>query len=160
MLTGASGRRCVRPGPDRVERTLTAPASRCGCERADNHLGRCDDDAYSVTEIRAPAGASLPPHVYENEDSVLVVLAGEIEAVLATGRSVLHAGESLSLPRAQPRRLHVLADARLLCVSMPAGLERLADLIGPSAPDEDDRAALLTAAGVALLPAGWGADGK
>jgi len=116
------------------------------------------DRDYSVVEIEAPAGASLPPHVCSHEDGTLLVLTGEIEVVLSTGRRVLSPGECASLPRAAPRRVHAITDVTLLCVSVPAGLERLAELIGPEAPGADDRAALLAAAGVALLPVGWGAS--
>jgi hypothetical protein len=51
----------------------------------------------------------------------------------------------------------VLADARALLVLTPAGLERLADLTRPPVPERDDLAALLSVAGVSLLPSGWGA---
>lgn len=116
-----------------------------------------DSDTYAVLHVTAPAGAALPPHVCSNESCTLVVLSGEIEAVLAGERRLLGPGDCMNLPRAQPRRLCAISEARVLCVSVPAGVERLLDLFGPSAPDPDDRAALLTAAGVALLPAGWGA---
>ncbi len=113
--------------------------------------------AYALLDVHAPAGAALPPHVAAREDCTLLVLAGELEVVLAAGRRLLGPGDELRVPRTAPRRLRVLADAHLLCLSVPAGLERLTELVGVPLPDRDDVAALLAAAGVTLLPAGWGA---
>ena len=135
----------------------TAPTTTDPVTHARLVAGLDPDDGYAVVELRAPAGASLPPHTCAHESGTLLVLSGRLEVVLGTRRHLLGPGDLLALPRQSPRRMLVVADVRLLCVSVPAGLERLVDLIGPAAPGPDDRAALLAAAGVALLPPGWGA---
>jgi quercetin dioxygenase-like cupin family protein len=119
--------------------------------------GAANGGAYMVLDVRARAGAALPPHLTSREDVALLVIAGQLEAVLADGRRVAAEGQAVSLPRGAPRRLAALTDLRLLCLAAPAGLEQLADVLAGPLGDPDDRAALLTAAGISLLPAAWGA---
>lgn len=118
--------------------------------------GSVRDAGYSVLEVSVPAGVALPPHVCTRHDGVLVMLAGELEVVLADERRVLGPGGQMRLPRARPRRLAVLSAARLLCVTTPAGLEPVAQALVAPGADPDDLAALLAACGVTVLPAGWG----
>lgn len=115
------------------------------------------DDAYAVVDVRAAAGSVLPPHVASLQDGALVVLEGAIEVICDDGPRHVGPGELVALPRARPRRIAVVADTRVLCLSVPAGLERLTGLVGDPALDPDDLAANLAAAGVDLLPATWGA---
>lgn len=119
--------------------------------------GGARDAAYAVLDVRAPAGAVLPPHVPAHQDGAVLVLEGRVEVALAELRRAIGPGGALALPRGVPRRLTVLEDARLIALTAPAGPERLAALLHPPAPDHDDVAAHLAAVGVALLPAGWGA---
>lgn len=116
------------------------------------------DAAYTLFELLAPAGAALPPHLCARHDATLTVLSGEVEVVLADERRLLGAGSQLRLQRGRPRRIAVVADARLLCLSIPAGLELLAEALAEPAADRDDLAALLTDHGVSVLPVGWGAQ--
>jgi quercetin dioxygenase-like cupin family protein len=117
--------------------------------------GEATGGAYALLEVRAAAGTVLPPHVALRHDDLLVVLAGELEVETRTGISVLAAGEHVSLARRLPRRLCARTDVHVLVLTLPAGLEALADL--PSLPslDGDDLAALLAAAGISLLPRAW-----
>jgi quercetin dioxygenase-like cupin family protein len=114
--------------------------------------GQATGGAYALLDVRAPAGSALPRHVQRAEDGVLHVLAGEVEVVLDGVRTVHGAGAHVVLPRGVPRHVTVLDDARLLCLGMPAGVERLASVLGEPPLADDDVAALLAAAGVALLP--------
>ena len=122
--------------------------------------GGADDRAYALLDVRAPAGTLLPPHAASREDGVLVVLSGRVEVVMAGRRRIVATGGMIALPRATPRRLEVLEDARLLCLAVPAGIELLAGLVQPPVPDPDDRAVLLAAAGIDVLPVAWGASGR
>ncbi|MDW5597726.1 cupin domain-containing protein [Conexibacter stalactiti] len=114
--------------------------------------------AYALFELLAPAGAALPPHICARHDATLTVLDGEVEVVLAGERRLLGPGSQLRLQRGRPRRVAVVADARLLCLSVPAGLQQLAEALAEPSADRDDLAALLADGGVTLLPAGWGAQ--
>ena len=122
--------------------------------------GEGADGAYAVLEVRAPQGTTLPPHVTTREDGLLLLLEGRLEVVLDGERRELGPGQALSVPHDRPRRACVLEDVRLLCLSVPAGLERLAGVLAEPDLDPDDRAALLAVAGVALLPVGWGAASR
>lgn len=112
--------------------------------------------AYALFELRAPAGAVLAPHLCARHDVTVAVLDGEVEVVLAGERRLLEAGSHLRLQRGRPRRCAVVRDARLLCLSLPAGLEQVAEALTEPSADRDDLAALLAVHGVTLLPAGWG----
>jgi len=118
-------------------------------------IGSAPDGAYAVLDVRASTGTILAPHVALEQEALLYLLAGELEIVLPAERLILQAGEHLQLARRVPRRVAVLADARALVVLRPAGLERLLDLTREPVPERDDLAALLSVAGVSLLPAGW-----
>lgn len=112
--------------------------------------------AYALFELRAPAGAVLAPHLCARHDLTVAVLDGEVEVVLAGERRLLAAGGHLRLERGRPRRCTVVHDARLLCLSLPAGLEQLAEALADPSADRDDLAALMADHGVTRLPAGWG----
>jgi mannose-6-phosphate isomerase-like protein (cupin superfamily) len=119
--------------------------------------GDASGGAYAVLNVRAEAGTALRPHVSHREDTLLFVLEGELEVVCADERRTLAAGDQLTLPRSTPRRMRALGDVWLLCLAIPAGIELLHDLTEPPAPDPDDVAARLSAAGIDLLPQAWGA---
>jgi quercetin dioxygenase-like cupin family protein len=112
--------------------------------------GAATGGAYSLVEVRATAGTTLPPHVALHDDLV-VVLEGELEVQTWAGERVLAAGEQIALARRTPRRLRALSEVRVLVLSTPAGADTLAELVGRPAPVPDDLAALLAAAGVSLL---------
>lgn len=117
--------------------------------------GSASGGDYALLDVRAEAGLVLPAHVLSREDLALYVLRGELEVVLAGRRHPLSAGAQLALPRGVPRRVRVLANARVLCLAVPSGCHALAVLLAPPIPERDDLAALLAAAGVTLLPAAW-----
>jgi quercetin dioxygenase-like cupin family protein len=115
------------------------------------------DGAYVLLDVRAAGGTVLPPHVRTAEDATLLVLEGELSIASADLRRVVRAGEPVVLPRATPCRIEARTDVRVLILAIPAGLEALVDLAADvESADPDDRAALLSAAGVSLIPATWG----
>jgi len=117
--------------------------------------GAATGGAYALLDIRAAAGTALAPHVALRHDHVLLVLAGDLEVETRAGVRVLGAGEHIGLERRAPQRLRALTDVRVLVLTVPAGLEALADLASVPPPDPDDLAALLAAAGISLLPKAW-----
>ena len=112
------------------------------------------DGVYSVLDVHAGAGVRLPPLVHRREDATVHVLDGAVTFRLDGAEHLLEAGDRLGLPRGVPVALDVRADAHLVVVVAPAGIEWLADVLSEPLPDQDDVAALLAAAGVSLLPGG------
>jgi len=121
--------------------------------------GRANGGAYVVLDVRAPAGTELPPHVASREDAAILVIAGELGAVLPDETRTYAAGEVLCLPRGAPRRLWARTDVHVVALARPASA-RLIDLVSPPAPSPDDLAVLLLAAGVDVLPATWGSAAR
>lgn len=120
--------------------------------------GAASGGAYALLDVRAPAGTAIPPHSHAVREATILVLDGRLELVCGRERTVLCTGDLSRLPAGSPCRITARTAVRLLVLCVPAGLETLADLADPAAvPDPDDVAALLTAAGVSLLPAAWGA---
>ncbi len=113
------------------------------------------DGAYAVFDIRAPAGAVIPPHVRAHQDAVLLVVTGELQVACGDTRQTLGRGDTAALPRDVACRVDARTDVHLLCLAMPAGLEDLADLVADQSLELDDIAALLAAAGITLLPRAW-----
>ena len=119
--------------------------------------GPSTSGAYGVLEVLAPTGTVIPAHVSARHTETVMVLAGEVEAVVGADRRLGGAGDVLHLARGVPSRLVVRADARLLCLVVPAGIERLAGLATEPPPEHDDVVALLAVLGVDLLPRTWNA---
>jgi quercetin dioxygenase-like cupin family protein len=116
--------------------------------------------AYALIDVRLPAGVTLAPHVVDRETIDLWVLDGGLRVVVDGVRHELAAGEHLRLAPRAPRALTATAATRLLGLLVPAGGERLAAVAADPATRPDDRAALLAAADVRLLPRGlWGEPG-
>jgi quercetin dioxygenase-like cupin family protein len=113
--------------------------------------------AYALMEIQVDGGMALDPHVARQEDLLLYVVAGDLVVVLDGTRHALTAGDHLALPRRVPRAVHVPERARVLCLVRPGRAERLAVCVADPSVTRDDRAALLAAADVQLLPHSlWG----
>ena len=116
--------------------------------------GDANGGAYAVLDVRADAGTTVRPHVSHREDTLLFVLEGDLEVLVGDERRTLHPGDEALLPRHAPRRLTAASDVWVLCLAIPAGIERLHDLADN---EPDDVAARLSAAGIDLLPQAWGA---
>ena len=113
--------------------------------------------AYTLMDVRVDGGMAFDPHVVRQEDLLLYVLAGDLVVVLDGTRHAVTAGDHLALPRRVPRAVHVPARAHVLCLARPGGAERLAVCVADPSVTRDDRAALLAAADVQLLPHSlWG----
>ena len=108
------------------------------------------DGRVSVWESEEPGGTALPLHVHTREDEQMVVLEGEVSVRLGERRHVLHAGDTLALPREVPHAHTVESErARILTIDTPAGFERLflehgssAGAPPPAPPREAMRAAV------------------
>ncbi|MFR9731374.1 cupin domain-containing protein [Saccharopolyspora sp. MS10] len=71
----------------------------------------------------APAGAASPAHVHSREDEIVVMLSGS--AVFWVGEQRFEVGEGgvAFLPREVPHAYHITADAEMLALSTPCGME-------------------------------------
>ena len=112
-------------------------------------------DDYSLFDAEVRQGAALPPHVRAHHHVSLLVLAGDVEVACGETRHRLVARDAIGLPEDVPCRISALTDAHVLCLTIPAGLEALADLVSDLTVDFDDVAALLSAAGIRMLPPTW-----
>ncbi len=106
---------------------------------------------YALLEVAAPAGAATPHHVHQQEDLVVIVISGSLVLVEDGGSRRLTAGDHALLRANVPWRARAEQDSRVLAVLLPAGAERLAAVL-PSVTDGEDRAALLAAAGIHVVP--------
>lgn len=120
--------------------------------------GAATGGACTVLEVHAPQGSGLACHVHEHEDETVHVLAGSLRVALDGSDRDIGPGDVVHLPRGLPHQVVAAsAEARFLVVHVPSGIETFlratADETGsgPLAVD-DDVAALLTAAGLRLLP--------
>jgi uncharacterized cupin superfamily protein len=97
-----------------------------------------------------PRGGGPPPHRHDFEES-FTLLEGEIEATFRGVKSVVRAGETLSIPANAPHSFTNASEqpARLLCICAPAGQEEFFAQIGvavatrttpPPKPDKAEQA--------------------
>ena len=117
------------------------------------------DGAVSVCAIDVPPGAATPSHRHSREDELLHVTHGAVAVWAGPARRVLHPGDSVRLPRDVPHGFEHVAPAagpaRVLLLALPAGLEATLQVAAAGLgeqPDPDDLAALLSGAGVSILP--------
>ena len=109
-------------------------------------------DAFAVLEATLGPGAVIPNHVHRHEDVHLLPLSGAVSVVRDGQPRRLETGEHVRLQAGRPWGARALDGSRLLVLFVPAGAERLAAPL-LAAPDADDRAALLAAAGIHVVPA-------
>src|SRR5664279_1662290 len=90
---------------------------------------------YCLIDMHIPPGGGPPPHRHDFEES-FTVLEGEIEATFRGEKSVVHAGQTLSIPANAPHSFTNAsgAAARLLCICAPAGQEEFFAQVGVSVP--------------------------
>lgn len=117
--------------------------------------GRTSGGAYALLEVRAPAGLAIPPNVNRRCAAALHVLEGAVALVVGGEPVRLEPGDHVDVPRDVPWRAEVEADARLLLVGTPSGIECLASMLGQPPLEDDDAAALLAAAGISRVHASW-----
>lgn len=83
--------------------------------------------SMSVTEFVAPRSFGPPLHVHEDEDEVMIVLAGEIRCESGDVAGVAGPGASVFLPHGVPHTFQVVSDeARFLTISASASSPRSA----------------------------------
>jgi quercetin dioxygenase-like cupin family protein len=95
--------------------------------------------AYSVMELTAPPGGGPPPHIHFREDETFLVLSGEITVLLDAETIVLKQGGFATAPRGIPHHYKNTGatEARILCTSTPAGIEKFFETAGVLLPGRD-----------------------
>jgi quercetin dioxygenase-like cupin family protein len=103
--------------------------------------GRSTRDAYSLFEYTVPPETSgPPPHLHTREDESFVCLAGRLDVTLGGQDFVLEPGDYLFLPRnvVHTFRNSYAAEARIISVVSPAGLEAYYQALGELPPGPKD----------------------
>jgi quercetin dioxygenase-like cupin family protein len=115
--------------------------------------GNDTNGRYCLIDMHIPPGGGPPPHRHDFEES-FTLLVGEIEATFRGEKSMVRAGETLSIPANAP---HSFTNAskeivRLLCLCAPAGQEEFFAQVGvpvatrttpPQKLDKDAQAAAM-----------------
>jgi quercetin dioxygenase-like cupin family protein len=76
------------------------------------------DDAYAVVDVHVPAGTAMRPHASAREDTILLVIDGDLDLVVGDDQHTLAAGDQVVLPRDVPRRLAAVTDAWVLSLAV------------------------------------------
>ena len=86
---------------------------------------------YCLIDMHIPPGGGPPPHRHDFEES-FTLLAGEIDVTFRGEKSVVRAGETLSIPANAPHSFTNAAKrpARLLCICAPSGQEEFFAKVG------------------------------
>lgn len=85
--------------------------------------------SMGIVEQTMPAGFASPYHVHHREDELWYVLEGEVRFVSGPTSIAVPKGGIAFLPKAIPHGFQVVGarDARMLCVTTPAGFEAFID---------------------------------
>jgi quercetin dioxygenase-like cupin family protein len=132
--------------PDDLQRQLTV--ARPNEDKQLPHIGLVGDTytllltgadtkgRYCLIDMHIPPGGGPPPHRHDFEES-FTVLDGEIEATFRGKKTVVKAGETLSIPANAPHSFTNASSqpARLLCICAPAGQEEFFDQVGVRVAD-------------------------
>src|ERR1700677_1274598 len=123
--------------------------------------GEDTDGRYCLIDMHIPPGGGPPSHRHDFEES-FTILEGEIEATFRGEKSVVRAGETLSIPANAPHSFTNASKepARLLCICSPAGQEefflavgvRVATRTTPAPKPDQTAEAEMKAKILALLP--------
>lgn len=97
--------------------------------------GTDTDGRYCLIDMHVPPGGGPPPHRHAFEES-FTVLEGEIETTFRGEKSVVHSGQTVSIPANAPHSFTNASGhaARLLCICAPAGQEEFFAQVGVSVP--------------------------
>jgi mannose-6-phosphate isomerase-like protein (cupin superfamily) len=107
--------------------------------------GKATHDAYSLFEYAIPPETNgPPPHLHTREDESFVCLAGRLDVSLGDREFVLEHGDYLYLPRnvVHAFRNPYGAEARVISVVSPAGLEAYYQALGELPPGPKDLGAI------------------
>jgi quercetin dioxygenase-like cupin family protein len=98
--------------------------------------------AFNLLEIVCPTGFATSLHIHYAEDIALFVLEGTVTVYWGDQTKPATAGSYFFQPRGTPYGFRVTGDfpARILCLTIPGGLDRLVEERGPLA-DEIERSA-------------------
>ncbi len=103
--------------------------------------GDATDGRLTVMRSYLRAGSASPVHTHPNEDETIVLLSGEMVVWAGTDKWTAVEGDTIFLVRGIPHAYSVLADAELITICTPSGMERFFELAGwdlsRGAPPED-----------------------
>jgi len=90
---------------------------------------------YALIDMHIPPGGGPPPHRHDFEE-MFHVLEGHFEVTFRGERTVIGPGETINIPARAPHFFHNSsdADARVLCMIPPPGLEQYFTLWGQPLP--------------------------
>ena len=93
--------------------------------------------SYALWEAVVPPGGGPPPHVQSREDEGFYVLEGEITFVADGQRVIGRKGSFLNIPRGVVHSFknESQADARMLILVAPAGMEKMFEEMGTVVTD-------------------------
>ncbi|MCW2606705.1 MAG: hypothetical protein JWO60_1398 [Frankiales bacterium] len=93
-----------------------------------------------VLSSKPKAGTAAPLHVHGSEDEMFLLLSGSALVFVGNERFEVEAGGSAFLPRDVPHAYRITADAHVLTLATPAGLEGFFRQAGHdlSTPKPDD----------------------
>jgi quercetin dioxygenase-like cupin family protein len=79
---------------------------------------------YCLIDMHVPPGGGPPPHRHDFEES-FTLLEGELEATFRGAKSIIKAGDTISIPANAPHQFHNASSkaVRMLCICSPAGQE-------------------------------------
>lgn len=111
--------------------------------------GAQTNDAYSLCEVRGPAGFGIPRHIHDHEDESFIVTAGSVTLLIGEKEITLGEGGFAFVPRGTVHTFRFEAEgSRLLLLITPggAGHEKMFSEMGapaeerviPTAPTEVD----------------------
>ena len=97
--------------------------------------GADTEGRFCLIDMHIPPEGGPPPHRHDFEES-FTILEGEIEANFRGEKSIVHAGQTLSIPANAPHSFTNAsgASARLLCICAPAGQKEFFAQVGASVP--------------------------
>jgi quercetin dioxygenase-like cupin family protein len=127
--------------PDDLKRNLTV--AQIDQDKTLPHIGLVGD-TYTITvtgaetagrfcviDMHIPPGGGPPPHRHDFEET-FIILEGEMEATFRGKKSIVKAGDTISIPANAPHRFHNASSnaTRLLCICSPAGQEEFFAAVG------------------------------
>ena len=81
--------------------------------------------------MHIPPGGGPPPHRHDFEET-FILLEGEVEATFRGKKSIVRAGDTVSIPANAPHQFHNASSrpVRMLCICSPAGQENFFIAVG------------------------------
>jgi quercetin dioxygenase-like cupin family protein len=149
--------------PDDLKRNLTV--ARIDQDKTLPHIGLVGDThtititgaetagRFCVIDMHIPPGGGPPPHRHDFEET-FIILEGEVEATFRGQKSIVKAGDTISIPANASHRFQNVSSnpTRLLCICSPAGQEEFFTAVGtpvatrttpPPKLDEKEQAAFV-----------------